>query len=56
MTNPEFPPFYIQKLFFGIDHGWREHVIVFSIPVQVLVENPVEQSERRKRATSLLDG
>ena len=32
MTNPKFPLFYIQKLFFGSDHGWREHVMVFSSP------------------------
>ena len=56
MTNPEFPLFHIQELFVGIDHGGREHVIVFSGPSKFLSRTPVEQSERLKRATSLLDG
>ena len=57
MTNPEFPPTYtFRNCCVGIDHGGREHVIVVSRPVQVLVENSLEQSERRKRATYFLDG
>ena len=40
MTYREFPPFYIQKLFFGIDHGEREHVMVFSDPSKFLSRTP----------------
>ena len=57
MTNPRISTFFhIQKLFFGSDHGWREHAIVSSSPSKFLSRTPVEQSERLKRATSLLDG